>query len=138
VCHPKNLLFLAFFLNYKKIQIIFKYNAQIKIFSFQKHFTLFSKTLSLCKWFINKNVFVSKTIILSFQKHFRFAKGSKTKLFSFKKYYFSFKHTVTFFRKHFHFAKKKKKSKAFRKQIASAFLVVADACHPPLRGNVST
>jgi len=72
--------------------------SQIKIFSFQKYFTLISKTislrkwfinkkhfrfennfafvsktLSLRKWFVNKNIFMLKTILISFQNHFRFA-----------------------------------------------------------------
>jgi len=97
------------FKNIFALQMIYKW----KRFRFKKNFTFLSKTLSLCKWFINENVFVLK-------KHF-----------------FRFGNTFTFFSKTFSFCKKNK-SKAFRKQIASDFLVVAHACHPALRASVST
>jgi len=44
-----------------------------KRFRFKNNFAFVSKTLSLCKWFIKKNVFILKTILLSFQKHLCFA-----------------------------------------------------------------
>jgi len=43
-CHPKICFFVAFEKNYLNTKI-FQIQSQVKIFTFQKHFTLISKTL---------------------------------------------------------------------------------------------
>jgi len=103
----KHFCFKNIFIFVSKTLSLCKWFINEKRLRFKNNYTFVTKTFSLCKRFINKNIFVLKTILLSFRKHFHF------------------------FRKHFHFAKKSK-SKANRKQIASAFLVVAHAC-PTLR-----
>ena len=123
-----------------KFQKIYKW----KQFRFKKNFTFVWKTLSLCKWFINENVFILKNVqsfilkhvfilkMFLFWKHFYFEN-----VFVLKKILLSFRKHFHFFSKNFSFCKKSK-SKAFRKQIASDFVVVAHACHPALRDSAST
>jgi len=98
---PKIFLFLAFFLITKNTKI-FQIESQIETFSFHKHFTLISKTLSLRKWFLNKKhfrleknfTFVSKSLLL--------CKWFMNKTFSFQKKIIFVSETLSlFFRKHF-------------------------------------
>ena len=133
-----------------------------KLFRFENNFTLVSKTFSFRKWFINKNIFVLKTSSFRFKNIFALQMIYKWKRFRFKKNFtfvsktlslwkwfinenvfvlkkkFRFGNTFTFFSETRSFCKKKGKSKAFRKQIASVFLVMAHACHPALSASVST
>jgi len=100
-----------------------------------------------------KNVSQTKTIVLSFRKHFRFANVFSTKKFSLKKKIILVSKTLSFRKcflnekifvlKNITFISEALTfvSETFRKKIEKnriSFEVVAHACHPPLRASVST
>ena len=121
--HPKLFLFLAFFKKIKNKKNVSQ-NKTI-LLSFRKHFR-FANVFRVRPFSLKKKIIlVLKT--LSFRKCF--LNFLNENIFVLKKNYFRFGNTFTFV------------SETFRKNIEKnriSFVVVAHACHPPLRASVST